>query len=104
MARLVANDAMGAPVNELPEVVEDPQVRHNGMVATTEHATLGELRVTGVPIHLDRTPGSVRRSPPVFGQHNEEILAELGYPPGEVAALAREVAGDVRLTPAWAKG
>ena len=104
MARLVASDAMGAPVNELPEVVEDPQVRHNGMVATTEHATLGELRVTGVPIHLDRTPGGVRRSPPVFGQHNEEILAELGYPPGEVAALAREVAGDVRLTPAWAKG
>ncbi|MFN8544466.1 MAG: CoA transferase [Candidatus Binatia bacterium] len=90
MERLVAADAMAAPVNDLPRVVRDPQVRHNGMVATTQHATLGPLEVTGVPIHLERTPGSVRLAPPVFGQHTAEILGELGYAPAEIARLVEE--------------
>jgi crotonobetainyl-CoA:carnitine CoA-transferase CaiB-like acyl-CoA transferase len=103
MARVVENDAMGAPVNDLPDVARDPQVRHNGMVTTTRHPTLGALDVTGVPLHLQRTPGSVRLSPPAFGQHSGEILVELGYRPEEAAALAREVAGMVQLPPFWAR-
>jgi len=92
MARLIAADAMAAPVNELPEVVDDPQVRHNGMIVTTEHPTLGAVNVTGVPIHLQRTPGSVRKSPPVFGQHTKELLAELGYQPEEITTLLKQAA------------
>jgi crotonobetainyl-CoA:carnitine CoA-transferase CaiB-like acyl-CoA transferase len=90
LARLVAADVLAAPVNEIADVARDPQIRHNGMIATTMHAKLGPIDVTGVPIQLHGTPGSVRVSPPVHGQHTAEVLRELGYGPEAVDALARD--------------
>lgn len=90
LARLVAADMLVAPVNEIPETLNDPQIRHNQMIVTTQHATLGAVDVTGVPIKFHRTPGSVRRSPPLHGQHTEEVLAELGYHAHEIAALLHD--------------
>ncbi len=90
LRRLVDADAMAAPVNTIPEVVRDPQVLHNRMVVEVPHPTLGPLKVTGVPLRLDRTPGSVRRPPPVLGQHTREVLLELGFSHADITSLARE--------------
>jgi crotonobetainyl-CoA:carnitine CoA-transferase CaiB-like acyl-CoA transferase len=79
LARLVAADVLTAPINEIPDVVRDPQVAHNGMIVPVEHATLGSLDVTAPPLHMHGTPASVRLAPPVLGQHTEESLAELGF-------------------------
>ncbi len=85
--KLIASDVLTAPINEVEEVVKDPQILHNQMIVTTQHPTLGEVDVTGVPIRFYGTPGSVRLAPPLQGQDTEDLLKEVGYSSEEIAKL-----------------
>ncbi len=87
VARLVAADVLTAPINGVAQVVADAQVSHNDMIVTTDHATLGAVQVTGVPIHFGGTPAQVRSAPPTLGQHTAEVLAELGYDTEAIEAI-----------------
>ena len=84
LERLWAADVIVGPVNDYDDVFTDPQVLHNEMVVETDHHA-GPLRVTGVPVKLSDTPGSVRRPPPGLGQHTSEVLSELGIEEGDVS-------------------
>jgi crotonobetainyl-CoA:carnitine CoA-transferase CaiB-like acyl-CoA transferase len=52
-----------------------------------EHPVTGTFKVIPPPVRFARTPASVRRPAPLVGEHNDEILAELGLSDDEVAQL-----------------
>ncbi len=79
--------AAGIPcgaVRDVGEVLADPQLAAREMVQQVAHASLGPLRVTGVPVKLSDTPGGVRTAPPTLGQHTDAILGELGFSDEEI--------------------
>jgi len=93
--RLVAADVLTAPINDVEDVVRDPQILHNRMIVPIEHPKLGRLNVTGVPIRFYGTPCSVVKHPPMHGEHTREVLAALGYSESDIEALISQgVAAD----------
>lgn len=69
------------------ELVDDPQVRHNGSFVEYEHPTEGHVKTPGFPIRFEMTPSRVNRGAPLEGQHTREILAEAGFDASSVARL-----------------
>jgi len=76
---LVRADVCVGKVYEIPELFDDPQLKHRQMVPRLPHPEMGEVRQIGIGIKLSDTPGSIRGFAPWKGQHTDEILAELGY-------------------------
>jgi crotonobetainyl-CoA:carnitine CoA-transferase CaiB-like acyl-CoA transferase len=75
-------------VRDLHEVFSDPQLAARDMVATLEHATIGAMRLLGVPVKLSDTPAAVRSAPPTLGQHTDAVLLnDLGMTREAIAAL-----------------
>jgi len=66
-----------APVNNVSEMVADPQVRAREMFVELDHPTYGPLKTTGTPLKLSETPGRVRWLAPLPGEHNEEVFVGL---------------------------
>ena len=72
------------PINDLADVFADPQVLARNMYVEIPHPTLGSIKQTGLPIKFSLTPGGLDRHPPLLGEHNQEILEDLGYSVAEV--------------------
>jgi crotonobetainyl-CoA:carnitine CoA-transferase CaiB-like acyl-CoA transferase len=75
------------PVQTPTEVTHDPQALANHYFIPVEHPDWGPIKMTGFPWDFSDTPASWRRKAPEFGEHNEEILEELGYTKEKIASL-----------------
>ena len=75
------------PINFVDETLADPHLRARGIIVELEHPAAGLVRSIANPVRLSQTPVSYRLPPPMLGQHNAEVLIELGYEPSEVEEL-----------------
>lgn len=75
------------PINTVPEVFEDPQVKARGMLMHMPHPSGREVPQVANPIKFSEAPIRYALPPPLLDQHGAEILRELGYDDQGVAAL-----------------
>src|SRR5579883_1061649 len=75
-----------APVLTPQEVLDHPQVRAMGLLQPTSYPGLARpAPIAKAPLWLSATPGSIRRRPPLLGEHTDAIMAALGYGGAEIA-------------------
>ena len=75
------------PVYSMREALDDPHVKAGEFFVETEFPGVGRATVAATPVKLHATPGEVRTRPPLLGEHNEEVLLELGYSKSEIEKL-----------------
>ncbi len=76
-----------APALTRREAIAHPQVRASGTVVELSHPTAGLLRQARPAARFSATPPALRRGAPKLGEHNAEVLMELGRSREEIAAL-----------------
>ena len=77
---ITAINEAGCPcgrVMDLAEVFSDPQILAQEMVIDVPHPGRGDVKMTGFPVKLSRTPAGIQRPAPDLGQHTQEILDQL---------------------------
>jgi crotonobetainyl-CoA:carnitine CoA-transferase CaiB-like acyl-CoA transferase len=77
-------------VHTLESVLEDPQLRDTGFLEERTHPSEGEYLAVHPPLRFSAFESEIRREPPLQGEHNREILGELGFDEREIAALEAE--------------
>ena len=82
------------PVRFVEELWDDPQVVANEFIAEYEHSILGPMRGARPVITMSGTPTRVQRASPALGEHNDEVLLDLGFSAKEINALREQ--GTVR--------
>ena len=79
-----------APIWNYADVERDPGVWGNGYLTEIKDDDGNKRRVVGSPIRLSRTPLSPGVIPPSLGEHNEDVLGNLGLTPMEIKSLQQQ--------------
>ena len=87
---LVEKEVPCAVVGTYQQFFAHPQVEAMDMNPVVDHPSIGPLRLAGVPIHFEKTPGRIQQAAPTLGQHTDEILRECGYDSETIEALRRK--------------
>jgi len=76
------------PIVDIDDLMADEHLKAVGMFETHQHPTEGETVLVRPPVNFSKSPSSIRRHAPRYGEHGPEVLRELGYDEGAIAALS----------------
>jgi len=77
-------------VLNVEQCFSNEQVKTLPVVAEVDHPLLGHERLLGPGVNMQRTQPGICSPAPEYGQHTDEVLAELGYSDEDIARFHRE--------------
>jgi len=83
MEELNACNIPCGPILSTKELIEDETLAELGSVVEVPHPERGSFKTVGCPLKLSDSPVEIERSP-LLGEHNDEVLTELGYSEAEL--------------------
>lgn len=87
VATLLARGIPAAPVWDARIQSKHPQFQARGFFEDVEHPIVGTIPIVRPPFRYATVDRWNRTPAPTMGQHNHEVLTELGLTPDEIAAL-----------------
>lgn len=87
LAAMRERDIWAGPVYGYADLVDDPQIAHNGTFVEYDHRTEGRVKVPGFPIRFSKTPSTIERGAPLVGEHSRDVLREAGVNDARIDAL-----------------
>jgi crotonobetainyl-CoA:carnitine CoA-transferase CaiB-like acyl-CoA transferase len=77
-----------AAVNNIEDLKDDPHLKAVGMLTAVDHPSEGRIFAISNPVHMTKSPATLRRLAPRLGEHSAEILAAVGYSETDIKAMA----------------
>jgi formyl-CoA transferase len=89
MTLLEENDVPFAPVHNIPDVLDDPQVKYLETFCTLKHPTEGDITAIRRPVRIDGGRDGSGLPAPTLGEHTAQVLQDLGYGEAEIEKLRK---------------
>ncbi|MFC1885850.1 CaiB/BaiF CoA transferase family protein [Thermodesulfobacteriota bacterium] len=85
-----AQQMLSSPIYNTEDLITDPHYQERSYWVEIDHPMAGKFKYPGAPFKMAETPWRISRPAPLLGQHNEEVLGEMGYNKEDIVALRQQ--------------